>query len=89
MIYAHSLQEASKDGFHIIDIREPDEILRRPLDCADEEVPMEALLHYPERFLNPEQKVLLVCAKGLRAQHSTQYLRGIGYEQVYAYPNAW
>lgn len=85
----NSIAEAKAAGCYIIDIRRPEECAARPLPEADEEVEMTVLSASPADFLPEKQKVLLVCAAGMRAQKTAEALQAQGFHQVMAYPRAW
>jgi sulfur-carrier protein adenylyltransferase/sulfurtransferase len=79
-----TLDDAHTAGYHIIDIREPQEIVEVPTPTEHaSHIPMAQLLHGTPAF-NPEGKTLLVCASGRRSLAATQELRANGLTDVYS-----
>jgi molybdopterin/thiamine biosynthesis adenylyltransferase/molybdopterin synthase catalytic subunit/rhodanese-related sulfurtransferase len=79
-----SLAEAIRDGFQIVDIREPEEVDQIPTPAPEAtHIPMAELLHGPEKF-EPSGKCLLVCASGRRSLAATQELRARGLKAIYS-----
>jgi len=79
-----SLAEAIRDGFQIVDIREPEEVEQIPTPAPEAaHIPMAKLLHGPERF-EPTGKCLLVCASGRRSLAAVQELRSRGLKAIYS-----
>jgi adenylyltransferase/sulfurtransferase len=78
-----TLAEAIRDGFQIVDIREPEEVEQIPTPAPDaQHIPMAELLH-GQRF-EPAGKCLLVCASGRRSLAAAQQLRSRGLQAVYS-----
>ena len=82
-----TLAAALAAGFSLVDIRDPEEIAARPLPLPASNVPMAELLVAPP--FAPDSKILLVCARGPRAQRTARSLRTRGFGQVWAYPRPW
>lgn len=79
-----NLAEAIRDGFEIVDIREPDEVEQIPTPAPEaRHIPMAELLH-GEKFTPSGKKCLLVCASGRRSLAATQELRSRGMAAVYS-----
>ncbi len=79
-----SLAEAIRDGFQIVDIREPEELEQIPTPAREStHIPMAQLLHGPQKF-EPSGKCLLVCASGRRSLAATQQLRSRGLQAIYS-----
>jgi len=78
-----SLAQALREGFAIIDIREPAEVANIPTPAAAaRHIPMARLLQ-GEAF-ETAGKYLLVCASGRRSLAATQELRARGIANVYS-----
>ena len=78
-----TLAEAIRDGFSIVDIREPEEVEKPPIPApAARHIPMAELLHGSEPV--PSGKCLLVCASGIRSLAATHELRSRGSKAVYS-----
>src|SRR5262249_51706927 len=79
-----SLAEAIRDGFQIVDIREPEELEQIPTPAPQStHIPMAQLLHGPKKF-EPSGKCLLVCASGRRSLAAVQGLRLRGLRAIYS-----
>jgi sulfur-carrier protein adenylyltransferase/sulfurtransferase len=79
-----TLDDARATGYHIIDIREPQEIVAMPTPTEHaSHIPMAQLLHGTPPF-KPESKTLLVCASGRRSLAATQELRAKGLKDIYS-----
>ena len=79
-----SLGEAIRDGFQIVDIREPEELEQIPTPASQAtHIPMAQLLHGPQKF-EPAGKCLLVCASGRRSLAAALELRSRGLKAVYS-----
>jgi len=78
-----SLAEAIRDGFQIVDIREPAEVKQIPTPAPQaRHIPMAQLLHGHD--LEPSGKCLLVCASGRRSLAAALELRSRGWRTVYS-----
>ena len=78
-----SLDEASRLGYSIIDIREPREIAETPAPARDiRRVPLAELVGGTN--LPREGRYLLVCARGARSRAAALELRSRGLPQVYS-----
>ncbi len=78
------LAAALRDGFRIIDIREPYECAAEPLPVAAEQsLPLAQLLD-DERALPPGPRYLLVCAHGVRSRAAAEILRARGRGNVWS-----
>lgn len=77
-----SLSSAERAGFHIIDIRDDNEVAAEPAG-ATHHVPMARLLSHPEELARGE-RYLLLCARGARSRATAQVLRSRGYVQIYS-----
>ena len=79
-----SLDRARSAGYEIVDIREPREVAVAPMTGVPYlHIPMGALLAEP-RTLDPEQRYLLVCARGARSLALAQELRHQGLPRVFS-----
>lgn len=79
-----SLDRARSAGFRIVDIREPREVAVAPMTGVPYvHIPMGALLADPHT-LEPEQRYLLVCARGARSLAVAQELRHQGMQRVFS-----
>ncbi len=79
-----SLAEAIRDGFQIVDIREPEELEQIPTPAREStHIPMAQLLHGPQKF-EPAGKCLLVCASGRRSLAAALELRSRGLKAIYS-----
>ena len=79
-----SLAAAAREGFRIIDIREP-------YECADQPLPVTGQLALPlgqllegELTLEPGLRYLLVCAHGVRSRAAAELLRAQGRGNVWS-----
>lgn len=78
-----SLAEAIRDGFQIVDIREPEELERLPTPAPQSRhIPMAELLHGHQDEV--PGKCLLVCASGRRSLAAALELRSRGSRSVYS-----
>ncbi len=78
-----SLAEAIRDGFQIVDIREPRELEQIPTPASQSRhIPMTELLHGQKGEL--PGKCLLVCASGRRSLAAALELRSRGWPSVYS-----
>ena len=78
-----SLAEAIRDGFQIVDIREPEELQRLPTPAPQSRhIPMAELLHGHQDEI--PGKCLLVCASGRRSLAAALELRSRGWRSVYS-----
>lgn len=78
------LAEAAAQGFHIIDIRNPDECASAPLPLGGHEaIPLARLLG-DATTLDPRQRYLLVCAHGIRSLAAAEQLRANGRGNVWS-----
>jgi adenylyltransferase/sulfurtransferase len=81
-----SLAQALEQGFTVIDVREPREVLAAPAPAARvRHLPLQELLH-GAAALEPAAKYLLVCASGKRSLAAAQELRARGFTQAYSLP---
>jgi adenylyltransferase/sulfurtransferase len=79
-----SLDEAEIDGFSVIDIREPRELIEMPTPTGNgRHIPMADLLH-GGKPLAPSGKHLLICASGRRSLAAAEELRARGQTNVYS-----
>jgi sulfur-carrier protein adenylyltransferase/sulfurtransferase len=79
-----SLAEAIREGFQVVDIREPEELEQIPTPATQaRHIPMAELLHGPRKF-EPSGKGLLVCASGRRSLAAALELRSRGLKAVYS-----
>ncbi|HCO60556.1 MAG TPA: tRNA 4-thiouridine(8) synthase ThiI [Porticoccaceae bacterium] len=74
-------------GMVILDIRHPDEILRKPLQAGMAQVRAEPFFSLQNRFKNLDQnsRYLLYCDKGVMSQLHAELLREEGFENVALY----
>ncbi len=88
----HDLSEALRQGFGIIDVREPREVAEQPAPAERvRHIPLHALIEmaqggprHGERPLDPSAQYLLVCASGKRSLAGAQELRARGFRSVYS-----
>ena len=79
-----SLARAARDGYAIIDIRDDKEAASAPVTGVEHaHIPMSALLEDP-RSLDPQQRYLLVCARGSRSRATALELRHHGLPRVFS-----
>ena len=78
------LRPALSAGFTVIDIREPHEVSDAPLPQPPSlAIPMGNLLKN-DNELDPEQRYLLVCARGSRSRVAAEQLRERGFRQAFS-----
>jgi adenylyltransferase/sulfurtransferase len=78
------LRPALTAGFTVIDIREPQEVSEAPLPQPPSlAIPMGNLLKNDSE-LDPEQRYLLVCARGSRSRAAAEQLRERGFRQAFS-----
>lgn len=78
------LAVAAREGFRIIDIREPYECEDQPLPVAGQQaLPLGRLLQ-GGLALEPGRRYLLVCAHGVRSRAAAEMLRAQGRENVWS-----
>ena len=78
-----TLAEAIRDGFQIVDIREPEEVEQIPTPAPEaQHIPMAELLH--GHVFKPSDKCLLVCASGRRSMAAALELRSRGMQAIYS-----
>jgi sulfur-carrier protein adenylyltransferase/sulfurtransferase len=88
----HDLSEALRQGFGIIDVREPREVMEQPAPVERvRHIPLHALIEMARAGprsgdlpLDPSARYLLVCASGRRSLAGAQELRARGFESVYS-----
>ena len=79
-----SLAEAARQGYRVIDIREPPERMALPLPLAGHEaIPLPRLLE-GAASLDPALRYLLVCAHGIRSLAVTELLRANDLDNVWS-----
>jgi len=79
-----SLAAAAREGFRIIDIREPYECAEQPLPIAGQQaLPLGQLLE-GDLALEPGLRYLLVCAHGVRSRAAAEILRAQGRGNVWS-----
>ena len=79
-----SLDEATAQGFTVVDVREPQELAAWPTPCKNSRhIPLRTLL-YGEPTLDPQGKYLLVCAVGQRSLTAASELRARGMSGVFS-----
>ena len=78
------LEQALKDGFHVVDVREAHELATIATPCSiTRHLPVAQLLH-GHASVSPAGKYLLVCASGKRSLAAAQELRSRGYAEVFS-----
>ena len=78
------LDEATAQGFTVVDVREPQELVAWPTPCKNSRhIPLRTLL-YGEPALDPEGKYLFVCAAGQRSLTAASELRARGMREVFS-----
>jgi sulfur-carrier protein adenylyltransferase/sulfurtransferase len=88
------LSEALRQGFDLIDVREPHEVAQYPVPAERVRlVPLQTLLALAtspaprgERPLDPGARYLLICASGKRSLAGAEELRARGFRSVYSLP---
>jgi sulfur-carrier protein adenylyltransferase/sulfurtransferase len=79
-----SLDEATAQGFMVVDVREPQELQAWPTPCKSaRHIPMRTLL-YGDSGLDVDGKYLLVCAVGQRSLAAASELRARGMHAVFS-----
>ncbi len=87
------LSDALRQGFTVIDVREPHEVAEQPAPVARARcIPLHALLEialgqdppHGEPKLDRSERYLLVCASGKRSLAGAQELRARGFASVYS-----
>jgi sulfur-carrier protein adenylyltransferase/sulfurtransferase len=79
-----SLDDATAQGFVVVDVREPQELQAWPTPCKSaRHIPMRTLL-YGDSALDVEGKYLLVCAVGQRSLAAASALRARGMRAVFS-----
>jgi molybdopterin/thiamine biosynthesis adenylyltransferase/molybdopterin synthase catalytic subunit/rhodanese-related sulfurtransferase len=79
-----SLDEATEQGFVVVDVREPQELQAWPTPCKSaRHIPMRTLL-YGDSGLDVDGKYLLVCAIGQRSLAAASELRARGMHAVFS-----
>lgn len=78
------LQPAVTAGYTLVDVREPREVSEEPIaQSPSRHIPLATLLADSAAF-NPEQKYLLICARGARSRAAAEHLREQGYRHAYS-----
>jgi sulfur-carrier protein adenylyltransferase/sulfurtransferase len=79
-----SLDEASAQGFIVVDVREPQELAAWPTPCkTSRHIPLRTLL-YGDVALDPDGKYLFVCAVGQRSLAAAAELRARGLRSAFS-----
>ena len=78
-----SWSAAMAAGFHLVDIREPDETAAEPAPVAMQRLPIAELQSHLAR-LPAGAPILLVCASGRRSGHAARRLRARGVGNVFS-----
>jgi sulfur-carrier protein adenylyltransferase/sulfurtransferase len=79
-----SLDDATAQGFVVVDVREPQELQAWPTPCKSaRHIPMRTLL-YGDSALDVDGKYLLVCAVGQRSLAAASALRARGMRAVFS-----
>jgi sulfur-carrier protein adenylyltransferase/sulfurtransferase len=79
-----SLDDATAQGFVVVDVREPQELQAWPTPCKSaRHIPMRTLL-YGDSALDVDGKYLLVCAVGQRSLVAASELRARGMRAVFS-----
>jgi sulfur-carrier protein adenylyltransferase/sulfurtransferase len=79
-----SLDDATEQGFVVVDVREPQELQAWPTPCKSaRHIPMRTLL-YGDSGLDVDGKYLLVCAVGQRSLVAASELRARGMHAVFS-----
>lgn len=80
-----SLEDAERQGYVIIDLRESQEVAAVPLPAVvHRHWPMQALLTEGLNQLDENSRYLLVCSRGLRSRAAAEALREAGLREVYS-----
>lgn len=78
------LQPAVTAGYTLVDVREPREVSEAPIaQSPSQHIPLATLLA-DSAPLDPEQKYLLICARGARSRAAAEHLREHGYRHAYS-----
>ena len=72
--------DADLEGYQVVDVRNPDEVERQPLEGAIN-IPMDALREGLAE-LDPARPTIVTCHSGLRAHTATRILKQHGFEEV-------
>lgn len=91
-ISPHELRKKMESGedFIILDVREPAEVNQVHLDDHRAlYVPLSTLASagpsaIPEKALNPETEIVVICHHGVRSAQVTVWLKGQGWERVFS-----
>ncbi len=80
-----SLQDAERQGYVIIDLREAQEVTAEPLPAvAHRHWPLQELLMEGPSQLGGDTRYLLVCSRGLRSRAAAEAMREAGLNEVYS-----
>ncbi|MFZ8963622.1 MAG: ThiF family adenylyltransferase [Steroidobacteraceae bacterium] len=80
-----SLEDAERQGYVIIDLREAQEVAVAPLPAvAHRHWPLQALLADGPAELGNDHRYLLVCSRGLRSRAAAEAMREAGLREVYS-----
>ena len=74
---------AASETYSLIDVRELREVREAPIAAASRHIPLAVLLADASN-LNPDEKYLLVCARGSRSKAAAEHLRSHGIPRAYS-----
>jgi adenylyltransferase/sulfurtransferase len=77
------LSSETVQGYSLIDVRELPEVREAPIPQAAQHIPLATLLA-DSSALNPEEKYLLICARGARSKAAAEHLRAQGFAKAYS-----
>ncbi|KAI7880853.1 Rhodanese-like protein [Lichtheimia hyalospora FSU 10163] len=98
--YIQTIIKDKKQNTHLIDVREPNELLQGSIPSA-KNVPLSKFLvawsmseeDFEDEFgfEKPSEKdeVVLYCQAGIRSNKAADFLRDVGYMRVFNYPGSW
>lgn len=77
------LKRPGPRDFRLIDVREQDEFDICRLDWA-ELIPLSQFAEQaPLRLVDKDKPIVVYCHHGMRSQHAAEWLKNLGYENVY------
>ncbi|KAJ8662357.1 hypothetical protein O0I10_002051 [Lichtheimia ornata] len=98
--YIQTIIKDNKQNTHLIDVREPNELLQGSIPSA-KNVPLSKFLvawsmseeDFEDEFgfekPSDGDEVVLYCQAGIRSNKAADFLREIGYKRVFNYPGSW
>ncbi|EGL82347.1 Rhodanese-like protein [Caldalkalibacillus thermarum TA2.A1] len=81
-IQAHTLRKKmNKDKLKIVDVREPAEFRSGHIHGAIN-IPLGRIPYVAQKYLSPEDEIVLVCRSGNRSKQAARKLRKMGYRKL-------